>query len=138
MLDHPHVLVIDPSPAILDSVSLLLTDEGYAVSTARVMPAAPVLRAIRPDIVVCEPLGPADSLAQGLEMLSRLGRALRAAPLVVCTAAATIIEPCRVRLEAQGVRVIYKPFEIDALLAAVAACVQRGSARARQPVLIEC
>jgi CheY-like chemotaxis protein len=51
--------------------------------------------------------------------LVRLDRQLCRVPLVLCTAAVTTVEPMRANLAAQQVRIVYKPFDIETLLAEI-------------------
>lgn len=138
MPNQPHVLVIDPSQAILDALSLLLADEGYAVSTARTLADPFALRAARPDVVICEPVLPQRPTDLGLGALARLRATLGAVPLILCTAASSLVEPVRACLEAQGMRIVYKPFDIETLLQAIAESMCAAPVTANGPVLIEC
>jgi hypothetical protein len=53
--------------------------------------------------------------------MARVDRQLCLVPIVLCTAAVTTVEPMRERLVAQRVRVVYKPFHLEELLAAIEA-----------------
>jgi CheY-like chemotaxis protein len=51
--------------------------------------------------------------------MAKLDRVLCRIPIILCTAAVMTVQPMLAHLAAQGVRVIYKPFEIDQLLVAL-------------------
>lgn len=138
MASRPRVLIIDPSPAVLDAIELLLQDEGYAVSTARGLVRPLDLGALRPDVVICEPVVPHRPVAHGVAAVFHLQAAYWVAPVILCTTAVSFVEPCRARLEARGFRIVYKPFDIEALLQAVADGLRGGPKRRRAPVCVDC
>ena len=56
---------------------------------------------------------------QFLQML-RMDRATRDIPVVVCTAAAKMVEELQTHLDVMGVGVVLKPFDIDIVITEIA------------------
>lgn len=116
-----HVMVVDDEPSILMLVSELLETEGYRVTACADLDAARLTVAQdTPDVILLDyilrgvPTGPVWRVElRGNPRTSRI-------PVVVCTAAGPIIAAHRSELEAQHVRVLEKPFSLDALLTVVA------------------
>jgi len=118
------VLVVSDNPELLDVLKLILEDEGMRVATSLQHPAASQLQDGNPSAMVLDLLSELDE--QGWEFLTtvRLDPVLRKIPIVVCTAASRPLAGLQEKLAAQGVRVVYKPFEIDDLLSQLEAALR--------------
>ncbi len=128
MADPPvgrRILVVDDDPDILDYLSSLLEDHGYAVRTAASADAAlAALPEFAPHAVLVDALMPGRS---GLDLLVRVRRdpSWEHVPIVVVTGSDTILEDdCQSYLGSHhGVRgpdgVLGKPVDPGALLAVV-------------------
>lgn len=120
-----HILVINDTVAILDLFRVLLEDEGYRVTTDGFsVELTEMLQRVDsdpPDLIVLD-FTVLDELRgwQFLQLL-RMSRQTRAIPVVVCTAAARLVEELQVHLDTMHVRVVLKPFDLDRLLEAIAA-----------------
>ena len=120
----PHLLVINDTPQILDLFVELFGDAGYRVTTNRFTLETDRLLAevkeVQPDLVILDLMIGDEGVGwQFLEML-KMDRATRRLPIIVCTAAAHLVQELQSHLDDMGVAVVLKPFDIDHLLAVVA------------------
>jgi CheY-like chemotaxis protein len=114
----PAILVVDDDPAILHTLSLVLTDEGYTVLTARNgHEALTCLHHQRPALVLLDLHLP---VMNGWDVLDTLRVHGPTVPVVVMTAGTT----ARAEAVRHGAAAyVHKPFELDDLLGAVARLV---------------
>lgn len=135
-----HVLVVDDLPEFLEVIQAVLADEGVRV-TARTAPPDDLatIVALAPDVIVLDfVIAGTDG---GFVFLERLKSDPRTAPIpvVVCTAATRLIERRADQLAAWHCRMVPKPFELEDLLSALAACLStrtpdgNGGAKASEP-----
>jgi DNA-binding response OmpR family regulator len=117
----PRILVVNDTQEILELFRMLLEEEeGYDV----VLSGFPIqqvkeIEHIKPDLIILDlVLGDEKTGMQMLQML-KMQRSTAAIPILVCTAALQIVREQEGYLVSQGVHVVYKPFEIDDLLANV-------------------
>ena len=115
-----HILVINDTVAILELFRSLLEEEGYRVSTDDVsvdlLQMLGRVKADRPDLIVLDFIIMDEGKGwQFLQML-RMDRETRDIPVVVCTAAARLVDELQTHLDLMGVGVVLKPFDIDLLL----------------------
>lgn len=124
---QPHILALDDSPAILTLYQELLGDERYRVSTGSYASYdLDQIATVRPDVVILDFMwGDSMDPVSALEAL-RADSRINTIPLVLCTGAQRQVEPIRPQLEEMGVQVVSKPFDIDALLRAVAQSLARA------------
>jgi CheY-like chemotaxis protein len=115
-----HIFVVNDTIPILELFSALLEDEGYRVTTdgfsIEMVELLNRVKADRPDLLVLDFLIQDEGKGwQFLQML-RMDRETRDIPVVVCTAAVKLVEDLQSHLDAMGVGVVLKPFDIDHLL----------------------
>lgn len=126
-----HVYVMDDTPAILDLFRELLEEEGYRVTTdcfdvlAADQKLADIKRA-KPDVIVLDYVIGGELIGWQLLQLLKMDRTTRSIPVIVCTGAARQVEELRAHLAEMKVAVVLKPFDIDRLLAEVAAVLCQG------------
>ena len=118
-----HIFVINDTIAILELFTALLEDEGYRVTTdgfsIEMVELLSRVKADRPDLLVLDFLIQDEGKGwQFLQML-KMDRETRDIPVVVCTAAVKLVEDLQTHLDAMGVGVVLKPFDIDNLLAEI-------------------
>ena len=118
-----HIFVINDTIAILELFTALLEDEGYRVTTdgftIEMVELLNRVKAERPDLLVLDFLIQDEGKGwQFLQML-KMDRDTRGIPVVVCTAAVKLVEDLQTHLDAMGVGVVLKPFDIDHLLAEI-------------------
>lgn len=112
-----RILVINDTQELLEMFRLLLEQEGYEV----VLSGMPILKVseveeIQPDLILLDIIfGDRKTGWQMLQML-KMRRSTAHIPVIVCTAALKEVQEQEGYLISQQVRVIYKPFDIDALL----------------------
>jgi CheY-like chemotaxis protein len=117
-----HILVINDTQEVLEVMRELLEDEGYKVTLySTAIRDLHNIREIGPDLLILDHLmGDEEYGWQTIQKL-RLDRELAALPVIVCTAAARMVEELEGHLEAKGITVVLKPFDIEDLLSAVRA-----------------
>jgi DNA-binding response OmpR family regulator len=112
-----RILVINDTQELLEMFRLLLEQEGHEV----VLSGMPILKIseveeIQPDLIILDIIfGDQKTGWQMLQML-KMKRSTSPIPIIVCTAALHEVQQQEGHLISQGVRVIYKPFDIDNLL----------------------
>src|SRR3954454_15581498 len=112
-------MVIDDSQEILELMAMILADEGYdpILSITVTQDLTPIKQA-RPDLIILDyMLGGAG----GSDLLSKLQQDGDTAPIpiIICSAAVRQLQDMADHLAVQGVVVVYKPFDVDHLLATV-------------------
>ena len=120
-----HIFVMNDTPAILDLFKELLEEEGYQVTLDRFEATAIAQKVIdikqaKPDLVILDYIIGAEGLGWQLLQLMKMERATRDIPVIVCTGAVRQVEELQTHLDAMGVAVVLKPFDIDHLLAKIA------------------
>ncbi len=120
----PTIHIIDDDRAILDSLGLLLTAEGYTVRTYEL--AQTFLEAIRRNDRGCVVTDVRMPEIGGLDLLAALKEQRASLPVIVMTAHGDI--PLAVAAMRQGaVDFFEKPFDGDALLASIRAALTQGN-----------
>jgi CheY-like chemotaxis protein len=119
-----HVLIINDTQEVLEVVKELLQEEGYRVTIhSRAIRDLEQIKSIAPDLVILDHMMGTEEYGWQMVQLIRLSRDLAELPMIVCTAAKTMVEPLEGHLKAKGVTVVLKPFDIDDLLQAVNAAL---------------
>ncbi len=113
-----RILVVNDTQEILELFRILLETEGYEVILAG-FPIQQIadVEQINPDLIILDFIfGDQTSGWQMLQML-KMQRSTASIPVIVCTAALNMVREQEGYLVSQGVHVIFKPFDIDHLLA---------------------
>lgn len=117
-----HILVINDAQEVLEVVKDLLEDEGYRVTIhSTAIRDLERIKSIGPDLIVLDHLMGEEEYGWQMVQSIRLSRELATLPLVVCTAAAKMVQDLQGHLKAKGVTVVLKPFDIEDLLNAISA-----------------
>ncbi len=122
MATCPHILVIDPSPELSGLFRELLEEEGYRVSLrAHLEGGVGMVAAVNPDLLLIDYRW--DTTDENWASLQRLRshETTGQIPIILCTAAVQEARAFQRELDDLNVRVVLKPFEIDHLLAEIAA-----------------
>jgi CheY-like chemotaxis protein len=115
-----HILVINDTQDVLDAIQIILEEAGYDVTT-RTEPTTAVadIEQIQPDLLILDMLFAGKNIGWELIQALRLHPATADLPVIVCTAARREVTESESVLSGKGVMVVYKPFDIDELVAAV-------------------
>jgi DNA-binding response OmpR family regulator len=115
-----RILVVNDTQEILELFRLLLEEEGYEVVLAG-FPFQQIsdIEHVNPDLIILDfVFGDQKTGWQMLQML-KMRRSTATIPIIACTAALDLVREQEGYLVSQGVHVIFKPFDIDQLLASV-------------------
>jgi DNA-binding response OmpR family regulator len=115
-----HILVVNDTQDVLDAIQMVLEDADYQVTT-RTEPttAATDVEAINPDLLIVDMLFAGKNIGWELIQAIKLHPTTAQLPVIVCTAARQEVTESESVLIGKGVTVVYKPFDIDELIAAV-------------------
>jgi DNA-binding response OmpR family regulator len=112
-----RILVVNDTQEILELFRMFLEEEeGYEV----ILAGTPIQQVtevehINPDLIVLDLVfGDEKTGLQMLQML-KMQRSTATIPVIVCTAALDLVREQEGYLVSQGVRVLYKPFDLDHL-----------------------
>lgn len=124
--DAPLIAVVNDDRAFLELLWEVLTGEGYrAVLYREGARAAAAIRRAPPALVILDlRLGTPGAGWRVLEELRR-ERATGAIPVIVCSADHRALREQAARLARLGCAVVEKPFDLDDLLATIAAALDR-------------
>ena len=129
--ERPCIAVIDDDRSCLQLVQELLEDEGFDVATRDDLRGAyEFIRDCRPDVVILDLIQ--DRRPVGLGVLAALAEDehLRGLPLIVVSADAVRLSHLERGLQDEGVAVLSKPFDLQALVDLVRqALLQAGPLR---------
>ncbi len=119
-----HILVINYDEAILGLFQEMLSEEGYQVTLdkfgRKTSDLLESIRELQPDLVIMDfIIGHEDSGWQLLQA-AKMARDTRDIPVIVCTGAIRQVTDLSYHLDAMGVHVVIKPFDIDHLLDIIA------------------
>lgn len=112
-----HILVINDTQEILDLFKDILEEEGFRVTLSSfAFQDVRDVEQIQPDLAILDLLFGDDR--QGWQLLQKLKmyRPTADIPIVVCTAALSLVRELEGHLRAKNVFVLLKPFDIDELL----------------------
>ena len=124
-----RILAIDNDEATLQFYHDLLTDIGYEVAVHLTPEGALAeLDRFQPDLIILDWLFGQES--PSLDLLQRLRQhpSTATTPVVVCSAATKALDVVAAELQGQQVAVVYNPFTIDELLAAITTALGNAGA----------
>lgn len=134
------ILLVDDEPDIIETVQYALEREGYQVVTAtNGLEAIGAARIHTPDLVLLDVMLPGENgyrVARTIREDYDAGLFPRPIPVVLVTARDLSLDPDREKMFKEFSRadlVVYKPFDLDDLLALVAKLVERIEPRAADP-----
>lgn len=113
----PHILVVNDSPEVLDLKREIFEDEGFRLTT-RITHDTDLeeVVSLAPDLVIIDYSSEGESAL--LHQVTTNSRTAQI-PVVLCTGAVRQVEAIKPELDARGVAVVYKPFDIDYLVRVV-------------------
>jgi CheY-like chemotaxis protein len=126
-----HIVVINDEPVLLGLMREVLEDEGFRVtidafSEAGIALALARIAEAQPDLVIIDVLIRGEMLGWQLVQVLRVQPATARLPIIVCTAANTIVQQLGPQLTKLGVRVVLKPFDIETLLGEIRQALAAG------------
>ena len=115
-----RILVINDTQEILELFRDILEEEGYEVILySFAITDMSEIERIRPDLIIADYLFGAERTGWQMIQKLKMRRATAGIPLVICTAATLQVREIEGYLQAQGIALVPKPFDIDDLLGAV-------------------
>jgi DNA-binding response OmpR family regulator len=118
----PHILCINNDLSVLALFRDLLEDAGYQVSTQPYVDRdLDAIKALQPDLIVLDYMWATEDASWSLLQMLRMDPTTAAIPIVLCTGAVREVEAMEGHLNAMGVNVVFKPFNIGHLLEAIRA-----------------
>ena len=121
----PRILVANHAPEILELMRELLSEAGYRVLTVpRDGQNVDSIVALEPDLIVIDYMWPSSDNEWTLLNLLRIDRRTREIPVILCTSAVRHVQEMSHHLARVGVRVVFKPFDIDDLLKQIAEALE--------------
>lgn len=116
-----HILVINDTEEILELFRVILHEEaGYEITLQSFHPQimARVLE-IRPDLIISDHVFGEEKIGWQFIQKLKMARDTANIPVIVCSAAVKELKEMEGYLISKGIGVLYKPFDIDELLALV-------------------
>lgn len=123
-----RILVVNDTQEILDTFRELLQEEGYeAILYSYAIMDMHEIERINPDLIILDYIFGGEQ--SGWQMLQKLKmrRSTETIPIIVCTAATAQVREIEGYLQAQGIKLVPKPFNIDTLLEAVSQSLRTSS-----------
>lgn len=120
-----RILVINDTQEILEMFRMLLEDEGYEVVLASFpMQKVQEIEQVNPQLIILDFIFGERKLGWQMLQLLKMQRSTARIPVIICTAAESAVREQEGYLVSQGIHVIYKPFDIDVLLALIKQTLQ--------------
>jgi len=116
-----HILVVNDTQDILEIFRLLLEDEGYKVtlSSFPLQKVGEIMR-LNPDLIILDVVFGEEKLGWQMLQLLKMQPATAVIPVIICTASEKSVREMEGYLVSKDILVVYKPFELHDLLAAIA------------------
>ncbi len=120
-----RIMVINDTQEILDLFRQILEPEGYEVILSSFAPnELQEIERHQLDLLILDLIFGDERPGWQLLQKLRMHRSTQKIPVIICTAAIREVREIEGYLHAQGVEVVPKPFDVDALLAAVERALQ--------------
>lgn len=120
-----RIVVINDNQTILRLFSEILEGEGYEVFLyAYGSPDLDEIKQLKPDLIILDYI--VGNEAPGWQVLQafKMQRETATIPIIICTAWIKYVQEIEGSLNAKGVTIVTKPFEVDDLLHAVQAAIR--------------
>jgi DNA-binding response OmpR family regulator len=115
-----RILVVNDTQDILDLFRRLLEEEGYeAVLSGSPVQQVSEIEQINPDLIILDFIFGGEKFGWQMLQMLKMQQSTAKIPVIVCTVAVDLVREQEGYLTSKGIRVIYKPFDIDELLDAV-------------------
>ena len=115
-----RILVVNDTQEILELFRMILEGEGYdAILSGFPIQQIHDVEEINPDLIILDFVFGDQKLGWQMLQMLKMQRSTESIPIIVCTAALDMVREQEGFLVSQGIHVIYKPFDIDHLIANV-------------------
>ena len=116
-----HILIVNEEEELRDLMQTILQSKGgYKVSQGTYKPAMlPWIEELKPDLVISDVTFGEETFGFELVDKLKLNPATAHIPVILCSGAIVALRERQTYLAEKNVGVLYKPFEVDDLLAAV-------------------
>lgn len=123
------ILIINDNQEILELFSAILHDEmGFEVTLDSYSPhMIEVIKKLHPDLIISDHIFGEEKIAWQLLQGLKMDRDTANIPLIICSGAIKDLKEMEGHLTAQNVGVLYKPFEVDELIALVNRKLKEGA-----------
>jgi DNA-binding response OmpR family regulator len=119
----PRVLVIDDDPAIQNLLRSVLEEEGYQVLSAASTVHPVDVSQLHPALIILDVWLDGDDSGWGLPEELKVTPGARQIPVMLCTGDGGLLTREANRIDALAAGILRKPFDLDDVVARVAACV---------------
>lgn len=124
-----RILVINDTQEILELLRALLEDESYEVVLSSVpMQKLTDVERVQPDLILLDILFREEKTGWQMLQMLRSKRSTASIPVIICSAAIKDVQEQEGYLNSQGIRIVYKPFDIEVLLDTVKAMLETVTA----------
>ena len=115
-----RILVVNDTQAILEMFRMLLEEDGYEVILSSYpLQKVDEIEQLQPDLIILDFMFGEQKIGWQMLQLLKMDRSTASIPVIVCTASEQAVREQEGYLVSQGVLVIFKPFDIDDLLALI-------------------
>jgi DNA-binding response OmpR family regulator len=127
-LTRLHIHILNDDEDLLALYQEVLAPEGFQVTIAKLPFAHPQeIEQLKPSVVILDLKFGHQLEGWKLLQMLRMYTPTAGIPIIICTAAVREAREQEDFLQSRGITVVYKPFELDELLAAVRASQERSS-----------
>lgn len=116
-----HILVVNDTQEILELFRAILEEEaGYKVTLSSIKPQMlDMVKEVQPDLIISDHVFGEEKVGWQFIQRLKMDRDTANIPIIVCSGAIKDLKENEGYLMAKGVGVLYKPFDVDELLALV-------------------
>ena len=119
--ERKRILVINDTQEILELFKLILEEEaGHEVILDSYRPQMmEIVKECDPDLIISDHVFGEEKIGWQLVQRLKMDRKTATIPMIVCSGAVNELKEMEGHLMAKGIGVLYKPFDVDELLALV-------------------
>ena len=116
-----RILVVNDTQEILELFRMILEGEGGYEVILSGFPIQEIedIEQIKPDLIILDLVFGSEKTGMQMLQMLKMKRSTASIPVIICTAALDLVREQEGYLNAQGVHLIYKPFDIDHLMTSV-------------------
>lgn len=131
------IMVFNDTQEILALFKEILTEEGYEVSLHSYSNRdLEQVKKVKPDLIISDHPPSSEMEKQAWQFLQklRMTRDTENIPVILCTTSIKLAIEAEGHLTEKGIRVVFKPFNIDDLLSAVKDCIGKADSPEEGPL----